>query len=483
MTQRWYRPGDGRRSLARPLRLGPLTRALRPLLDLGGAVCWRPATSLAAITTITSAWWGSTTPITAAGLLGLGEARYRVDEDGAAPTWEEVLRLPDTPWTYRARGLAAARVRSGDLPGAIAAYREADRRAPAADKPEIATRLGWLTKETGDPAGARRYFAKGRGDGPPISRHVIIGGDGHRVADGLPLVDGQALPRRLHARQGRRRDGEYWRLWTVTLLHGNLLHLFFNMYALFLVGPIVERWYGSIRSSPSTSCAPPRARSAASSSAAASRRGRFGRDLRPVRDRAGCGASPPSARSGRAGPSSADGRADRINLVFGFASGGVIDNAAHIGGLIAGLWIGYFIVPTKVATMSAAWTVPGRQPGVATAPGGPVVNPTPDGNRTVPGAVRAGDPDRRARRGSADRCRHLGRRAGDGCHGEQRGRRLDRRDLLPRLTAQSLSIAQRKPTLPAAPGSWVNGASSVRWDANLGMTRYVGTCRAREEGG
>ena len=26
-----------------------------------------------------------------------------------------------------------------------------------------------------------------------------------------------------------------------------LLHLFFNMYALFLVGPVVERWYGSIR--------------------------------------------------------------------------------------------------------------------------------------------------------------------------------------------------------------------------------------------
>ena len=42
-------------------------------------------------------------------------------------------------------------------------------------------------------------------------------------------------------------QGEYWRLFTVTLLHGSLLHLFFNMYALYLAGPIVERWYGSVR--------------------------------------------------------------------------------------------------------------------------------------------------------------------------------------------------------------------------------------------
>ena len=40
-------------------------------------------------------------------------------------------------------------------------------------------------------------------------------------------------------------EGEYWRLWTVTLFHGSFLHLGFNMYALYLAGPIVERWYGS----------------------------------------------------------------------------------------------------------------------------------------------------------------------------------------------------------------------------------------------
>ena len=109
--------------------------------------------------------------ITAAALLGLGEARYRLDDEAAAvPVWTAVLQLGETPSTYTAwRNIAAARVRAGDLPGAIEAYREADRRAPHEDKAEIANRLGWLTKETGDTRAARRYFAKGRGDGPLIT--------------------------------------------------------------------------------------------------------------------------------------------------------------------------------------------------------------------------------------------------------------------------------------------------------------------------
>ena len=39
-------------------------------------------------------------------------------------------------------------------------------------------------------------------------------------------------------------DGEYWRLFTVTLLHGGFLHLIFNMYALYLAGSLVEQLYG-----------------------------------------------------------------------------------------------------------------------------------------------------------------------------------------------------------------------------------------------
>jgi tetratricopeptide (TPR) repeat protein len=79
--------------------------------------------------------------VTAAALLGLGEAFHRLDDDAQAlATWEEVTRLPETPSTYPAwRNVAAARVRSGDLHGAMAAYRAADHRAPPEDKPEIAS--------------------------------------------------------------------------------------------------------------------------------------------------------------------------------------------------------------------------------------------------------------------------------------------------------------------------------------------------------
>ena len=51
--------------------------------------------------------------ITAAALLGLGEAHYRLnDEDAAVATWSAILELPETPSTYTAwRNIAASRVR------------------------------------------------------------------------------------------------------------------------------------------------------------------------------------------------------------------------------------------------------------------------------------------------------------------------------------------------------------------------------------
>jgi membrane associated rhomboid family serine protease len=42
-------------------------------------------------------------------------------------------------------------------------------------------------------------------------------------------------------------EGGYWRLLTSAFLHENLLHIAFNMYALYLFGPFVERALGRVR--------------------------------------------------------------------------------------------------------------------------------------------------------------------------------------------------------------------------------------------
>lgn len=348
--------------------------------------------------------------VTGAALMGLGEVRYRLDqEDAAVATWLAVLRLGETPSTYPAwRNIAAARVRAGDLSGAIEAYREADRRAPHEDKAEIASRLGWLAKETGNTGAARRYFARSRGDSPYLTVTVllvavtsIISLTARYSTDGAPLFELLQLDKLAVAR------GEYWRIWSVTLLHADIVHLLFNMYALWLAGPIVERWYGRVRFSAFyLACA-------AGGSVASFV---FGGDAPAV------GAS--GAIFGLFGILLAAGRlhqpVDRqsralvgqigmlilINLAFGFASGGSIDNAAHIGGLVAGLWLGALILPTGVPTLSSFWQRPSRGPTPSAGqPGGPAFMAV-IGIGVVAIVVAAGlaigTADRQGRRGALD---------------------------------------------------------------------------------
>jgi membrane associated rhomboid family serine protease len=305
--------------------------------------------------------------ITAAALLGLGEARFRMGEDAAAlASWRAVIQVGETPSSYPAwRNIAAAAVREKDLQGAISAYRQAERRAPPADQAEIANRLGWLTKELGDENAARRYFARGRGDSALLSMTtvliattVIVSLTAILSAEGQFLYDAFQLDKEAVA------EGEYWRLWTVTLLHGSpepgafvasLAHLFFNMYALYLCGPIVERWYGALRFLLFYLLC------AAGGSVASFV---FGGDLPSV------GAS--GAIFGLFGLLFAANRVHRpvdhanrnvvrqlgmlvlINIVFGLTIPR-IDNAAHIGGLITGLWIGAIVAPNRVETQSTVW--------------------------------------------------------------------------------------------------------------------------------
>lgn len=308
--------------------------------------------------------------VTAAALLGLGEALRRLDrEDDAIATWSQVVQLPETPSTYHAwRNIAAARVREGDLRAALDAYREAERRAPAEDRAEIASRLGWLSKELGDRKAAGRYFSRARGDiGLPLTAFII----GASVvvsftalsAGGGFVIDALALSKPAVA------DGEAWRLWTVTLVHANLLHLLFNMYALWLAGPLVEQMYGRLRflafylvcaagGSIATYAFGEVPGGVGASGAVFGLFGILlaaGRTHNPVIDRQS------RMLIGQIGGLIA------INLVFGFVVPG-IDNLAHLGGLGAGLWLGFLVRPTRVATLRTMWQRPaGSGPGTATA--------------------------------------------------------------------------------------------------------------------
>lgn len=317
--------------------------------------------------------------ITAEALLGLGEVRYRLDDETAAvATWSAVLRLGETPSTYAAwRNIAAARVRAGELRGAIEAYREADRRAPREDKAEIANRLGWLTKETGDPGAARRYFAAGRGDSPLLTVTLVLIAVTAVISLTAQWADDPSLYLNLELDKLAVAAGEYWRLWTVALVHGGFhgdpVHLLVNMYALWIAGPIVERWYGRLRFLLFY---------LAFAAAASTSSFVFGGDVSAV------GAS--GAIFGLFGMLLSAGRlhhpVDRqsralvsqigmlivINLAFGFAFSGVIDNFAHLGGLIAGLWMGAIVVPTGVPTLSSFWLRP-----AATSPTAQRVGPSP----------------------------------------------------------------------------------------------------------
>jgi membrane associated rhomboid family serine protease len=297
-------------------------------------------------------------------------------EDEAAQVWEQILALPETPVTYLAwRELARVRVRSRDLPGAQKAYLEAQRRAPPEDRAEIASRLGWLAKETGDSRRANRYFAASRGGtGTPIVTLSLIAITS--VISVLAFSPDSQLFELLALDKFAVADGEYWRLFTVTLLHGGFLHLIFNMYALYLAGSLVEQLYG-----PRLYLAIYLLSAAAGSvgsylfggdipsvGASGAVFGLFGvllavsRTHHPVLDRRG------QMLLGQIGG------LILINLLFGFGLAGVgggIDNAAHVGGLIAGLWLGFLLVPGRVPTLGSLWQRPAANGGAggAGAPG------------------------------------------------------------------------------------------------------------------
>jgi rhomboid protease GluP len=141
-------------------------------------------------------------------------------------------------------------------------------------------------------------------------------------------------------------NGEYWRLLTAMFLHGSLVHIFFNAYALFALGPECERFYGTLRftvvyfvaglagsvASYLFTAGP----SVGASGAIFGLIGALGAFYGLNRGTLG--------ESGRMALQSIGG-VIFINLLIGFAGGSFIDNFAHLGGLIFGTAAGAALSP------------------------------------------------------------------------------------------------------------------------------------------
>jgi len=304
-----------------------------------------------------------------AALLGMADARYRLDdEEGALQAWISATQAPEGPLSWQAWvQLAGARVREGDLVAATRAYREAEQRAPYDERPAIQSRLGWLNKEMGNQRTASRYFGRARtGVFTPYVTYAIIAVTAvislFVLYGPSPTSDtlGNLLLLDKHAVQA----GEYWRLLTVTLVHGSLIHLGFNMYALWIIGPLAEALYGRatylaiyLLAALGGSIASYLVNPTPAVGASGAIFGLFGLVFVATWVH-----KPALGRQARA-LTSQIGILIVINLVIGFAPGSNIDYMAHIGGLIVGAWLGFIIPPRGTATLASFWHRPAEEDG------------------------------------------------------------------------------------------------------------------------
>ncbi len=140
-------------------------------------------------------------------------------------------------------------------------------------------------------------------------------------------------------------DGQFWRLLTANFLHVSLMHLLFNTYALWQLGPEVERVYGRARFlviyllaavyGATASYAWGGELSAGASGAIFGLVGALAAYFLRYRDLFG--------RRGRAYLGNM-AMIVVVNLLIGISTPG-IDNWGHIGGLVSGFLLGYGLAP------------------------------------------------------------------------------------------------------------------------------------------
>jgi membrane associated rhomboid family serine protease len=307
--------------------------------------------------------------------LAMGTARYRADDEpGALVAWQSAARADGPASWLGYRSVAEQLVRDGDLEGATTAYREADRRAPPQERGAIANRIAWLLKETGHDFAARRQFNRARGayaTSTPVVTYAVIAICVVLFALDVALTGGATLGGGLVSGEpgplGRANlinafsvaDGEWWRILTSAFFHLGPIHLLFNMYVLYLYGPIAERMYGPIGfgaiyllcaagGSVLTILAEPFQFAAGASGAifgvvgllfAASRRHHavLSREMRSMV--AGIGSY----------------------IVFLLLFTFIVPNISwtgHVGGLVVGAALGWVLPPTGVTTMAGMWRAP-----------------------------------------------------------------------------------------------------------------------------
>lgn len=304
----------------------------------------------------------------------IGTARYRTDDEpGAQAAWQAAANAGGRNAWLGWRSVAEQQVRDGELDAAITSYREADRRAPPAERGAIANRIAWLLKETGHDFAARRQFNRARGAYATNTAYVtyaIIAICAVLFVADAALSAGATLQGGLfgglgplgqqHAINGIFvAQGEWWRIFTSAFFHLGLIHIGFNMYVLYLYGSIVEHMYGPIEyvliyllcaagGSVLTILVDPVQFAAGASGAifgligllfAVSRRHHavLGREARSVM--AGIGSYLV------------------FLLLFTFIVPG-ISWTGHLGGLAVGVVLGFLLPPTGVTTMAGMWRSP-----------------------------------------------------------------------------------------------------------------------------